>query len=286
MRATPGGGSGPRPGGGLCGDEGAGHGPSPPAPTAPSGAGHGALSGSRLSVVRDGSGSGRLPCRARTAGRLLEDRPVGHPRRGRCPRSVPLGQHARQSGRRPRRPGSCGRMGEGPRSSGGVRRVLRGVHLERAAAVDPPARQRRGAGRPLPVQAIQPGWAAGGLLRGRPRPGLVPAGDPQAPGVPDPRAGPGGRCGRPARPGPRRRPGRPLPPAPGGPGRRPRISGRGGGDAGGRLLPVGGCAGRRRDGPGASTGRRTGGADQPRHRVRPRRRRPGTGGGRGDRRRP
>ena len=86
----------------------------------------------------------------------LDDRPGR-----RRPGAVPVGQHARQPRRRPRRPRRGGGLGPGPRRAGALRRVLRRVHLGRAAAHDPRARHRGRAGRALAVQALQPGRRPG-----------------------------------------------------------------------------------------------------------------------------
>ncbi len=70
--------------------------------------------------------------------------------------------------------------GRAPRRAGVQRRVLRRVHLGRAAAHHPRARHdRRGRGA-LAVEAIQPGRGPGRVLRGRRRAGELPVGGAQA----------------------------------------------------------------------------------------------------------
>ena len=73
-------------------------------------------------------------------------------------------------------------------------------------------RARRRGGRPLAVEAIEPGRRAGRLLRRRLRAGDLSAGGAQARRDDGAGPGPGGRRGRPRRRRPRRRPAGPVPP--------------------------------------------------------------------------
>ena len=102
---------------------------------------HRPVPGDQLPDLRDGRDAGRLSGGARRRRRPVPPRPVVDRSGRRRAGPVPVGQHARQPGRRARRPRRGRRLGPGPRGAGAERRVLRRVHLGRAAAHDPRARR-------------------------------------------------------------------------------------------------------------------------------------------------
>ena len=83
--------------------------------------------------LRHGCHAGRLPGGARRRRRPVPHRPVVDRAVRRRAGPVPVGQHAGQPGRRARRPRRGRGLGSGPRGPGAERRVLRRVHLDRAA---------------------------------------------------------------------------------------------------------------------------------------------------------
>ena len=121
-------------------------------------------------------------------------------------------EHARQPHRRARRPRRGGRVGPGARRAGALRRVLRRVHLGRAAPHDPRARRRRRARRALAVEALEPGRRRGpASTPATPTSSRYLARGAQARRVHGARPGAGGRRRGLGRRRPRRRAARALP---------------------------------------------------------------------------
>ena len=198
--------------------------------------------------------AGPSPCRPRS-GRHAR------PRRHRAP-PTPSGRSACGSTRRATRPGGLDDLGAAAAwgRAHGVPVLSDECYVEFTwdgpPRSDPRARHRGRPGRALALQALEPGRRAGRLLRRRPRAGDLPARGAQARRDDGPGPGPGRRGGRLGGRRPRRRAAGPLPAAAGAHGRACwPAAGIAGELPGGRLLPVGAGARRRRLGPHPAPGR-------------------------------
>ena len=173
------------------------------------GAGHGPVPGRQLPDLRDGGDprrrAGPCPCRSTTQWRL-DLRPIdpADADRALCLWSNTPGNPAGGLDDL----GGGGRVGPRARRARALRRVLRRVHLGRAAPHDPRARARGRPRRPLALQAVEPRRGAGRLLRRRPGAGRVPPRGAQARRLHGARPGAARRRRRPRRRRPRRGPAR------------------------------------------------------------------------------
>ena len=115
--------------------------------------------------------AGPWPCRPTPTGASTSTPSIQPTRRGRC--ACWVNSPGNPTGR-PRRPRRRGGVGPGPRRAGVQRRVLRRVHLGRAAprTILEHGARRRGR-RALALEALEPGRRPGRLLRRRRRAGRV-----------------------------------------------------------------------------------------------------------------